>query len=333
MAAATMQAMVCEGPGRPLLLADTAAARSPGPGRCCCRSTPAASAAPTSTSWTASCRTRSCPLDPGPRDRRQVVAPAPASRASRSATGSACPGSACTCGALRATAARGARTCATDARFTGYTRDGGFAEYAVADERYVLRPARPATPTLHAAPLLCAGLIGYRAYRMAGEARRLGLYGFGAAAHMSPRSPLRRAAQVYAFTRPGDARRRRSRARSAPSGPAAPTSRRRNRSTPPSSSPRSARWCRRRCGAVRKGGGWSARGIHMSDIPSFPYRAAVGGARRPLGGQPHPPRRRGVSGAGRPHPVDRARRAVRTGRRQRRPRAAAQRRTFPAPRY
>jgi propanol-preferring alcohol dehydrogenase len=89
--------------------------------------------------------------------------------------------------------------------FTGYDRDGGFAEYAAADERFCFAlPDR--YDDAHAAPLLCAGLIGFRAWRLAGEAlpRRLGLYGFGAAAHIVCQIAVARGQQVHAFTRPGD---------------------------------------------------------------------------------------------------------------------------------
>ena len=90
------------------------------------------------------------------------------------------------------------------ALFTGYTLDGGYAEYLVADERYCLRlPARYSD--LEAAPLLCAGLIGYRTYRMAGEAaEHIGIYGFGAAAHIIAQIAVHQGRQVYAFTRGGD---------------------------------------------------------------------------------------------------------------------------------
>jgi propanol-preferring alcohol dehydrogenase len=103
------------------------------------------------------------------------------------------------------------RYCARDqenlcdsALFTGYTLDGGYAEYLVADERYCFRvPER--YPDAHAAPLLCAGLIGYRTYRLAGEsAEHVGMYGFGAAAHIVTQVAVFQGRQVYAFTRPGD---------------------------------------------------------------------------------------------------------------------------------
>jgi propanol-preferring alcohol dehydrogenase len=90
-----------------------------------------------------------------------------------------------------------------NARFTGYHLDGGYAEYATADARYVFRlPA--AYSDAQAAPLLCAGLIGYRAYHFAGDARRLGIYGFGAAAHLIAQVARHDGRDVYAFTRPGD---------------------------------------------------------------------------------------------------------------------------------
>ena len=89
--------------------------------------------------------------------------------------------------------------------FTGYDRDGGYAEYALADARYCLQlPAR--YDDAHVAPLLCAGLIGYRAYAMTGGAHRIGLYGFGAAAHIIAQVARHQGREVYAFTRPGDVR-------------------------------------------------------------------------------------------------------------------------------
>src|SRR6266704_1727321 len=89
------------------------------------------------------------------------------------------------------------------ARFTGYQIDGGYAQYAVAEARYCF--ALPeADDDLHAAPLLCAGLIGFRALRAAGEGERLGLYGFGAAAHIAAQIARHEGRRVFAFTRPGD---------------------------------------------------------------------------------------------------------------------------------
>jgi propanol-preferring alcohol dehydrogenase len=90
------------------------------------------------------------------------------------------------------------------ARFTGYQLDGGYAELVVADERFCI-PLPGEYPDLQAAPLLCAGLIGYRALRMTGDAERLGLYGFGASAHIVCQVALHQGRRVFAFTRPGDA--------------------------------------------------------------------------------------------------------------------------------
>jgi len=156
------------------------------------------------------------------------------------------------------------------ARFTGYDRDGGYAEYAVADERYCF--AIPESYSdLDAAPLLCAGLIGYRALSLAGDPEVLGLYGFGASAHIIAQVARHEGRRVFAFTRDGDAEGQEF-ARSlgaewaggssehppeeldaaiifAPVGELVPVALR----------------------AVRKGGVVVCAGIHMSDIPSFPY--------------------------------------------------------------
>ncbi|MGG7603372.1 zinc-dependent alcohol dehydrogenase family protein [Massilia sp. BKSP1R2A-1] len=154
--------------------------------------------------------------------------------------------------------------------FTGYDRHGGFAEYALADERYCF--ALPAAyDDAHAAPLLCAGLIGYRAYAMTGEAHRLGLYGFGAAAHLLAQLALREGRKVHAFTRPGDGRSQ-DFARSLGASWAGDAG-----TAPPV--PLDAAILFAPAGelvpqalaATRKGGVVVCAGIHMSDIPSFPY--------------------------------------------------------------
>ncbi len=99
---------------------------------------------------------------------------------------------------------RGQENLCPEAKFTGYTLDGGYAEYAVADVRYCF-PLPEGYPDLQAAPLLCAGLIGYRTYRLAGpHAERLGIYGFGAAAHIIAQVAAHQGRQVYAFSKPGD---------------------------------------------------------------------------------------------------------------------------------
>lgn len=162
-----------------------------------------------------------------------------------------------------------------NARFTGYQIDGGYAEYAVADHRFCF-PIPGGYPDLQAAPLLCAGLIGYRSLRMAGDAERLGLYGFGAAAHIIAQVARHQGRQVFAFTSPGDEEAQLF-ARElgavwagdstqappeeldaaiifAPVGTLVPVALR----------------------AVAKGGVVVCAGIHMSDIPSFPYEILWG---------------------------------------------------------
>jgi propanol-preferring alcohol dehydrogenase len=158
-----------------------------------------------------------------------------------------------------------------DAQFTGYQRDGGYAEYALADERYCF-PLPERYGDVDAAPLLCAGLIGYRAYRLGGEGRTLGIYGFGAAAHLIAQIAVAQGRRVFAFTRSGDAAGQQF-ARQlgavwaggseetppepldialifAPVGSLVPTA----------------------LSALAPGGTVVCAGIHMSDIPNFPYR-------------------------------------------------------------
>jgi alcohol dehydrogenase, propanol-preferring len=160
-------------------------------------------------------------------------------------------------------------------RFTGYQLDGGYAEYAVADERFCF-PLPESYSDVHAAPLLCAGLIGYRSLRLAGDAERLGLYGFGASAHLVAQVARHQGRRVFAFTRAGDEEGQRF-ARSlgaewaggsdarppeeldaviifAPVGALVPVA----------------------LNALAKGGVVVCAGIHMSDIPSFPYELLWG---------------------------------------------------------
>lgn len=160
--------------------------------------------------------------------------------------------------------------CAT-ARFTGYTLDGGYADYARADARYCF--AIPAAfDDAEAAPLLCAGLIGYRALRMAGDAERIGLYGFGAAAHIVAQVARHQGRRVIAFVRPGDLRSAEF-ARELGAEWAGPST-----SLPPR--PLDAALIFAPAGALVPaaldatvpGGTVVCAGIHMSDIPSFPYR-------------------------------------------------------------
>lgn len=157
-----------------------------------------------------------------------------------------------------------------NALFTGYDRDGGYAEYTVADARYCfLLPER--YDDLHAAPLLCAGLIGYRAYAMTGDAQRLGLYGFGAAAHIIVQVARQQGRQVYAFTRPGDTRSQEF-ALSLGAIWAGGSD-----TTPPVAldaaiifAPLGA-LIPQALSVTRKGATVVCAGIHMSDIPQFPY--------------------------------------------------------------
>jgi propanol-preferring alcohol dehydrogenase len=162
-----------------------------------------------------------------------------------------------------------------NARFTGYDLDGGYAELTVADEHFCF-PAPEGYPDLQAAPLLCAGLIGYRALRLVGEAERLGLYGFGSSAHILCQVAVQQGRRVFAFTREGDEETQAfardlgaewagSSEESAPeeldgaivfavAGPLIPAALR----------------------ASAKGARVISAGIHMSDIPAFPYEILWG---------------------------------------------------------
>jgi len=174
-----------------------------------------------------------------------------------------------TCGICPA-CRKGRENLCAKARFTGYQVDGGYAEYVVADARFVF-----ALPDQYddesVAPLLCAGLIGYRALRMAGDAERLGLYGFGAAAHIIAQVAQYEGRTIYAFTREGDdAAQEFARAHGATWAGA---------STDPPPAPLDAAILFAPVGelvpaalrVVAPGGTVVCAGIHMSDIPSFPY--------------------------------------------------------------
>jgi propanol-preferring alcohol dehydrogenase len=156
------------------------------------------------------------------------------------------------------------------AQFTGYHRNGGYAEYTIADSRYCFALPDDLSD-LNAAPLLCAGLIGYRALAMAGDARRLGIYGFGAAAHIIAQVAGHQGREVYAFTRPGDLAAQNF-ARSLGAAWAGEST-----SLPPV--PLDAALLFAPVGALvpqalratARGGTVVCAGIHMSDIPAFPY--------------------------------------------------------------
>ena len=157
-----------------------------------------------------------------------------------------------------AIAGAGGRTCARTRSSPGYTRDGGYGEYCIADARYCL-PIGGDRSDVDTAPLLCAGLIGYRALSMAGDAERLGLYGFGAAAHIIAqvaRAPRPPGVRLRAAGRSGgDRLRPRPRRRV---GRPVRTRRRRRSSTRRCSSHPSVPWCRRRCARSRQAAPWSA---------------------------------------------------------------------------
>ncbi len=179
-----------------------------------------------------------------------------------------------TCGECRFCRS-GAENLCDRARFTGYDVDGGYADLAIADERYCF-PIPEGYPDEQAAPLLCAGLIGYRSLRLAGDAEKIGLYGFGASAHIVCQVAVAQGRTVFAGTRAGDDETQEFALSLgaawagealagppeeldavivfAPAGPLVPAALRH----------------------VRKGGSVVCAGIHMSDIPSFPYEALWG---------------------------------------------------------
>ena len=166
---------------------------------------------------------------------------------------------------------RGRENLCDGARFTGYTVDGGYAEYAVADARFCF-PLDEHADAVHAAPLLCAGLIGYRTYRLCGPtAERIGIYGFGAAAHIVTQVAVHEGRQVYAFTRAGDAA-----SQEFARGLGATWA---GGANDPPPEPLDAAMIfapvgdlvRRALRAVDKGGVVVCGGIHMTDIPPLPY--------------------------------------------------------------
>jgi alcohol dehydrogenase, propanol-preferring len=265
---ATMRAMLLERPGTPLRLAE-ANLPEPGPGQMRVR-----------VRACAVCRTDlhvvdgelprpKLPLVPGHEIAGAVDAVGPGATRYRVGERVGVPWLGWTCGECPQCRAGRENLCAA-ARFTGYTLDGGYADFCVADERFCF--ALPAAfGDVAAAPLLCAGLIGYRSLVKAGDAERLGIYGFGAAAHLVAQVAITQGREVYAFTHPGDTAAQEF-ARSlgvvwaggsdekapveldaalifAPVGSLVPLA----------------------LQAVAPGGTVVCGGIHMSDIPSFPY--------------------------------------------------------------
>ncbi|HEU4530566.1 MAG TPA: zinc-dependent alcohol dehydrogenase family protein [Steroidobacteraceae bacterium] len=179
-----------------------------------------------------------------------------------------------TCGRCRYCAS-GLENLCDEARFTGYTLDGGYAEFVLADARFCFSiPRRYADA--QAAPLLCAGLIGYRAYRIAGTGENLGLYGFGAAAHLLAQVARAQGRRVFAFTRRDDERTQHFARELGATWAGA------SDEAPPQ--PLDAAIIFAPAGelvpaalsATRKGGRVVCAGIHMSDIPGFPYRLLWG---------------------------------------------------------
>jgi alcohol dehydrogenase, propanol-preferring len=161
------------------------------------------------------------------------------------------------------------------ALFTGYTLDGGYAEFTVADERYCV-PIPETYSDIEVAPLLCAGLIGYRSLVRTGDAKRLGIYGFGSAAHIITQVARHQGRSVYAFTRPGDEQGQRFAKEQGATWVGASDVR------PPDELDAAIIFAPvgalvpAALAAVRPGGTVVCGGIHMSDIPSFPYELLWG---------------------------------------------------------
>ena len=266
---ALMRAMVLERPGRPLALR-CQAVPEPGPGQVRLR-----------VAACAVCRTDLHVVDgdlPQPRPEvipgHEIVGRVEAIGAGvagfRAGDRVGVPWLGFTCGACRF-CRQGRENLCEAARFTGYQLDGGYAEHAVADARFCF-PIPAEYGDAEAAPLLCAGLIGHRALRLAGEACRLGIYGFGAAAHIVAQVARHEGRRVFAFTRQGDVAAQ-DFARSLGAEWAGASD-----DTPPE--PLDAAIIFAPVGAlvpaalraVERAGGVVCAGIHMSDIPSFPYR-------------------------------------------------------------
>ena len=179
-----------------------------------------------------------------------------------------------TCGECRY-CSEGRENLCESARFTGFHRHGGYAEEILADARYCV-PIPGSYSDEHAAPLLCAGLIGYRSWKLARPAERLGIYGFGAAAHIVAQVALAQNQDVYAFVRPGD-RQGEAFARELGAVWAGPSDR-----APPRKLDAALIFAPvgelipAALSAVRKGGTVVCGGIHMSEIPAFPYELLWG---------------------------------------------------------
>ncbi len=264
-----MHAMVLETPGRPLA-ARSVPIRDPDPGEVLVR-----------VSACAVCRTDlhvvdgelpdpKLPLIPGHEIVGRIERLGQASQRFRVGDRIGIPWLGWTCGKCQYCRSHRENLC-EQARFTGYTIDGGYAEFTLAHADYCYR-LPDAFDDVSAAPLLCAGLIGYRSLRKAGDAHRLGIYGFGAAAHIVAQIARFQGREVFAFTRPGDESaqtfaRRLGAAWAGDSDKPAPAKLDAAIIFAPAGAlvPAALR-------AVDKGGVVVCGGIHMSDIPSFPYR-------------------------------------------------------------
>ena len=270
---ALMQAMVLDAPGQPLRLA-TLERPSPGPGEVLLR-----------VRACGVCRTDlhlvdgelpdpKLPVVPGHEIVAQVVDRGPGVAEPELGARVGVPWLGWSCGHCAWCSSERENLC-SEARFTGYQRDGGYAEFVLADARYCF-PLPERYADLEAAPLLCAGLIGYRAYRLAGAGRSLGIYGFGAAAHLVTQLAVAQGRRVLAFTRPGD---REAQAFARELGAAWAGD-----SDAPSPEPLDAALLFAPVGllvptalqSVQRGGSVICAGIHMSDLPSFPYRLLWG---------------------------------------------------------
>jgi len=263
-----MRAMVLERPGEPLAL-NRLPVPEPGPGQLLVR-----------VQACGVCRTDlhvvdgeltepKLPLIPGHEVIGTVVGHGPQVERFPEGTRVGIPWLGWTCGTCRFCRSGRENLC-PEAKFTGYTLDGGYADYALVDQRYAF-PIHGDYSDVEAAPLLCAGLIGFRSLRLAGEAERLGIYGFGAAAHIVAQVARHQGRKVFAFVRPGDEAakdfaRELGAVWAGESGDAPPEELDAAIIYAPVGAlvPAALR-------AVAPGGSVVCAGIHMSDIPSFPY--------------------------------------------------------------
>ncbi|HAG09169.1 MAG TPA: alcohol dehydrogenase [Desulfotomaculum sp.] len=268
-----MRAMILEAPGKPLREADVPTPE-PGPGQVLIRIRACGLCRTDLHIMDGELKEPKLPLIPGHQLVGTVIAAGAGAERFAQGTRIGVPWLGSTCHNCRYCLSGRENLC-DQARFTGYQIDGGFAEYAVADQEFCF-PIPEGYPDLQAAPLLCAGLIGYRSLVMAGEATSLGLYGFGAAAHIVIQVARYQGRRVYAFTRPGDLEAQQfalslGAVWAGESGATPPEELEAAIIFAPAGElvPAALR-------AVAKGGVVVCGGIHMSDIPSFPYEILWG---------------------------------------------------------